>query len=33
MKIRKKKCGGRFGGGRVRVGGVRMDMNEEFKFL
>ena len=37
MKIKKKKLwgGGRFGGGGwwVRFGGVRMDVNEELKFL
>ena len=35
MKIQKKKLGvrgGRGGGGRGRVGGVRMDVNEELKF-
>ena len=32
MKIQKKKIGGWGGGGRVG-GGVRVDMNEELKFL
>ena len=32
MKI-KKKIGGRGGGGRGRGGGVRVDVNEELKFL
>ena len=35
MKIKKKVWGGRFGGGggRGRVGGYRVDVNEELKFL
>ena len=40
MKIQKKKIcfgggqvGGMFGGGGGRVGGVRVDVNEELKFL
>ena len=36
MKIQKKKIGGGGGGlgsGRGRVGGVRVDVNEELKFL
>ena len=40
MKIKKKNCGGRFGGGSVRGGGgggsgwgVRVDVYEELKFL
>ena len=37
VKIRRKKCGGRFGGGggafQVGGGGVRVDVNEELKFL
>ena len=36
MKIQKKKLGGRGGrgvSGRVRLGGVRADVNEELKFL
>ena len=32
QKKKKKKIGGR-GGGRGRVGGVRVDVNEELKFL
>ena len=32
VKIQKKKLGGG-GGGRVRGGGVRVDVNEELKFL
>ena len=31
MKIQKKKMGG--GSGGVRVGGVRVDVNEELKYL
>ena len=38
VKIQKKKIffgggGGSVGGGRGRVGGVRVDVNEELKFL
>ena len=33
MKIQKKKLGGGRGRGGVQVGGVRMDVNEELKFL
>ena len=35
MKINKKKVGGGVlgGGGRVEGGGVRVDVNEELKFL
>ena len=35
MKIQKKNWGGGSGGGggRGRVGGVRVDVNEELKFL
>ena len=36
MKIQKKKLGGGVwsgGGGEGRVGGVRVDVNEELKFL
>ena len=33
MKIHKKKIGGGGEGGRGRVGGVRVDMIEELKFL
>ena len=32
-KIQKKKLGGVVGGGRGRVLGVRVDVNEELKFL
>ena len=32
-KYKKKKKLGVWGGGRGRVGGVRMDVNEELKFL
>ena len=33
MKIQKKNLGGGSGGVRVGGGGVRMDVNEELKFL
>ena len=34
MKIQKKKLGGKGGGGGGQVGGrLRMDVNEEMKFL
>ena len=33
MKIQKKKIGGGGGGGRVKGGRVRVDVNEELKFL
>ena len=33
MIIQKKNCGGGGGGGGFRVGGIRVDVNEEFKFL
>ena len=33
MKIQKKKLGVGGGRGRGRVGGVRVDVNEELKFL
>ena len=33
VKIQKKNCGGGRGGGLGRVGGVRVDVNEELKFL
>ena len=33
VKIQKKKLGGPGGGGGGRVGGVRVDVNEELKFL
>ena len=33
MKIQKKKNWGGGGGGKGRLGGVRVDVNEELKFL
>ena len=33
MKIQKKKCDGGVRGGRGRVGGFRVDVIEELKFL
>ena len=33
MKIQKKKIGGGGPGGWGRVGGIRVDVNEELKFL